>query len=345
MSSKPKAELEQALNSYLSNRSAENIAASTNSTRKIVDLVRGGVSMPGSSSVSEGQTTSSEEPEWMETLRSLAEGCDPQPVENSGRVVNQLTKVSELIPGLVDQLATLANQNRMVSQPSVVNHSSPAEQNESKPTPKDETLFRSRKDRRLKGIRISAEKLEKYELWCMINKVSFQDAVEKALDWLTSGQPVNHVLIDDQDDDEEKDIGKSISSSVTEQIGSFYCQWTRNSISDEDHRAMAEIAQIDLNAIKLGILIAIRRKASTRKKTTKINSFRYFLNSIREVARSHLGKSVSERMLQHTIQEIFKMNPEARQSVFQDRLSLSFTRVSGEPASQITQCGQCRACG
>jgi hypothetical protein len=51
----------------------------------------------------------------------------------------------------------------------------------------------------------------------MINKVSFQDAVEKALDWLTSGQPVNHVLIDDQDDDEEKDIGKSISSSAIEQ--------------------------------------------------------------------------------------------------------------------------------
>ena len=170
----------------------------------------------------------------METLRSLAERRDPQPVENSGGVVSQLTKVSELIPGLVDQLATLANQNRVVSQPSVVNHSSPAEQNESKPTPKDETLFRSRKDRRLKGIRIFAEKLEKYELWCMINKVSFQDAVEKALDWLTSGQPVNHVLIDDQDDDEEKDIGKSISSSAIEQIGSFYCQWTRNSISDED---------------------------------------------------------------------------------------------------------------
>ena len=101
---------------------------------------------------------------------------------------------------------------------------------------------------------------------------------------------------------------------MIEQVGSFYCQWTRNSLSDEDHRAMEEIAQIDLNAIKLGILIAIRRKASTRKKTAKINSFRYFLNSIREVARSHLGKSVSERMLQHTIQEIFKTNPEALQS-------------------------------
>jgi len=39
----------------------------------------------------------------METLRNLAERCDPQPVENSGGVVNRLTKVSELIPGLVDQ--------------------------------------------------------------------------------------------------------------------------------------------------------------------------------------------------------------------------------------------------
>ena len=157
----------------------------------------------------------------METLRSLAERCDPQPVENSSHVANQLTKVSELIPGLVDQLAILAKQNRTVSQPGVVNHSPPSAKTQAERPAKDETLFRSRKDRRLKGIRISAEKLEKYELWCMINKVSFQDAVEKALDWLTSGQPVNHVLIDDQDDDGEKDIGKSISSSAIEQTFSM----------------------------------------------------------------------------------------------------------------------------
>ena len=108
MSSKPKAELEQALNNYLSNRSPQNIVASANSTRKIVDLVRGGVAVPGPLTVQELETTASqgaapEEPSWMETLRNLAERCNPQPVENSGRVVNQLTKVSELIPGLVDQ--------------------------------------------------------------------------------------------------------------------------------------------------------------------------------------------------------------------------------------------------
>jgi len=131
MSSKPKAELEQALNSYLSSRSPENIVASANSTRKIVDLVRGGVTVPGSLAVQELETTASpgaptEEPSWMETLRNLAERCDPQPVENSGGVVSQLTKVSELIPGLVDQLAILANQNRTVSQRSVANQSPPS---------------------------------------------------------------------------------------------------------------------------------------------------------------------------------------------------------------------------
>jgi len=96
----------------LSNRSPENIVSSANSTRKIVDLVRGGVAVPESVHEPETPSTGSapEEPGWMQTLRNLAEHCDPQPVENSGRVVNQLTKVSELIPGLVDQLATLANQ-------------------------------------------------------------------------------------------------------------------------------------------------------------------------------------------------------------------------------------------
>ena len=81
MNSKPKAELEQALNSYLSSRSPENIVASANSTRKIVDLVRGGVAVPGSPPAQELETTSSqgaatEEPSWMETLRNLAERRD-----------------------------------------------------------------------------------------------------------------------------------------------------------------------------------------------------------------------------------------------------------------------------
>jgi hypothetical protein len=92
MSSKPKAELEQALNSHLCNRSPENIVASANSTRKIVDLVRGGVVVPGSVHEPETPSTDPGEPDWMETIRNLAVRCNPQPVENSGRAVNQLLK-------------------------------------------------------------------------------------------------------------------------------------------------------------------------------------------------------------------------------------------------------------
>jgi hypothetical protein len=145
----------------------------------------------------------------------------------------------------------------------------------------------------------------------VINKTSFQDAVEKALDWLTSGQPVNHLLIDDQDDDEPKNTFQSTSSSGIEQIATFYCQWTKNIASEEDHRAMAEIADLDLNTVKLGILIAICRKASSRQAERKINSFRYFLGSIREVARSRMGKAVTERALQTTLRSLLKMQSQS----------------------------------
>jgi hypothetical protein len=298
MSSKQKAELQQALDSYLSNRSPENIVATANSTRKIVDLVRGGVTVtngPRPKAALENVVTTpppqspAREPECEETL----EGCGSQPVKNAGPV---------------------ANQNELANQPAVVNHSSLSNKAPQESLAKDEKAFRSRKDRRLKGIRISAEKLERYELWCAINKVKFQDAVEKGLDWLTSGQPVNHVLIDEWDDDEQRDLCQSTSSSVIQQIAVFYCQWTKNTISEEDHRALGEVAHLDVNTIKLGILIAICRKASSRQASRKIHSFRYFLGSIREVARSRMGKAVTERALQGAMRSLLKMQSETSDS-------------------------------
>ena len=121
MSSELTADLEQTLNSYLSNRSPENIVASANSTRKIGDLVRQGVSVPGFPTVQELETIRSEgsapeEAEWMETLRDRGEHCNSQLVENSPRMVNQLTKVSEILPSVVDQLTTLANQEKLDNQ-------------------------------------------------------------------------------------------------------------------------------------------------------------------------------------------------------------------------------------
>ena len=133
---------------------------------------------------------------------TLARKTFQKSVENSPRMVNQLTKVSEILPSVVDQLTTLANQQKLDNQSPVVNHNEAIHSGPDRPA-KDESHFKSRRERKLKGIRISAEKLHKYELWCFINKIDFQDAVEKALDWLTSGQPVNHVLIDDLDEDDK----------------------------------------------------------------------------------------------------------------------------------------------
>ena len=72
MSSKPKAELEQALNSYLSNRSPENIVASANSTRKIVDPVRGAVAGPRSFTESAAGKDLTEMPSTQLSLKSLS---------------------------------------------------------------------------------------------------------------------------------------------------------------------------------------------------------------------------------------------------------------------------------
>jgi len=96
MSSELNAELEHTLNNNLSNCSLEKIVSSDNSTQKIVDLVRGGVTLPEITTVQEQETIPSEgsapeETEWIETLRNLEKHCNFQPVENSPRMVNQLT--------------------------------------------------------------------------------------------------------------------------------------------------------------------------------------------------------------------------------------------------------------
>ncbi len=89
---------------------------------RLSDLVVGGVSVPGFPTVQELETIRSEgsapeEAEWMETLRDRGEHCNSQLVENSPRMVNQLTKVSEILPSVVDQLTTLANQEKLDNQP------------------------------------------------------------------------------------------------------------------------------------------------------------------------------------------------------------------------------------
>jgi hypothetical protein len=193
---------------------------------------------------------------------------DREKLEKTGQPVNQNS---------VNQLTSVVNQ----SVPAVVNQSEEKMVNQlaSETTAlvnqlTSERIFRSRRERKLKGLRLPKQKLEKWELWCFINKYDFQDAVEMAMDWLTSqpaatlnGQLDNHILIDDFDEDKESD-----------EIIIFYRKWTGNNIRPKDRKAREEVKRFSDDICKIGILTAISRTK------TKINSFAYCVPVIEDIA-------------------------------------------------------------
>jgi hypothetical protein len=140
-------------------------------------------------------------------------------------------------------------------------------------TPKDvdvqtpnEISYPSRKHRKRKTIRLPFQKVEKYELWCFMNKIDFQDAVEKAMDYFI-GRPDAHILIDDFDENKE-----------TDEIIIFYRKWTGNKIKPKDRAAREEVKRFSEDVCKIGILTAISRAK------TKINSFAYCVPVIEDIA-------------------------------------------------------------
>jgi hypothetical protein len=193
---------------------------------------------------------------------------DREKVENTGQPVNQNS---------VNQLTSVVNQ----SIPPVVSHSEEKLVNQLASGNSNlvnqlasEKVFRSRRERKLKGLRLPKQKLEKWELWCFINKYDFQDAVEIAMDWLTSqpvasltGQLDNHVLIDDNDDNKE-----------TDEIIIFYQKWTGNNIKSKDRKVREDVRKFSDDICKIGILTAISRAKN------KINSFAYCVPVIEDIA-------------------------------------------------------------
>jgi hypothetical protein len=139
----------------------------------------------------------------------------------------------------------------------------------------DEKTYPSRRLRKQKTCRLPIQKLEKWELWCYLNKVDFQDAVEMALDKLT-GQPVTHILIDDLEDNKE-----------TDDVLIFYRKWTGNKISKKDKDARETVRKFDDGICKIGIAISIYRTK------TKINSFRYCIGAIEEAAETPIENTMN----------------------------------------------------
>jgi hypothetical protein len=129
-----------------------------------------------------------------------------------------------------------------------------------------EKFYPSRKHKKRKTIRLPSQKVEKYELWCFMNKIDFQDAVERAMDYFI-GRPDAHILINDIDEDKE-----------TDEIIIFYRKWTGNKIKPKDRTAREEVKRFSDDICKIGILTAISRTKN------KINSFAYCVPVIEDVA-------------------------------------------------------------
>jgi hypothetical protein len=129
-----------------------------------------------------------------------------------------------------------------------------------------EKFYPSRKHKKRKTIRLPFQKVEKYELWCFMNKIDFQDAVERAMDYFI-GRPDVHILIDDFEEDKEID-----------EIIIFYQKWTGNKIKPKDRTVREEVKRFSDDICKIGILTAISRAKN------KINSFAYCIPVIEDIA-------------------------------------------------------------
>jgi hypothetical protein len=129
-----------------------------------------------------------------------------------------------------------------------------------------EKFYPSRKHKKRKTIRLPSQKVEKYELWCFMNKIDFQDAVERAMDYFI-GRPDVHILIDDFEEDKEID-----------EIIIFYQKWTGNKIKPKDRTVREEVKRFSDDICKIGILTAISRAKN------KINSFAYCVPVIEDIA-------------------------------------------------------------
>jgi hypothetical protein len=144
-----------------------------------------------------------------------------------------------------------------------------------------EKFYPSRKHKKRKTIRLPSQKVEKYELWCFMNKIDFQDAVERAMDYFI-GRPDVHILIDATDDNKE-----------TDEIIIFYQKWTGNKIKPKDRAAREEVKRFSDAICQIGILTAIARAKN------KINSFAYCVPVIEDIAEDSSAIESKDEYLKH----------------------------------------------
>jgi hypothetical protein len=158
-----------------------------------------------------------------------------------------------------------------------------------------EARFHSRIARRAKKIRFPANELEKWEIWCTVHRLDFQDLATEAIRFFLASfgspgaqAPTDHDL-DDQIDDEDKaslplssdqcdpgSPGAQAPKTKAEAMLDFYARHSNNRLRPKDYEAYEEVANFTENEIKWGILVGMLRAPR------QPNSFAYFVRVIKE---------------------------------------------------------------
>lgn len=204
-------------------------------------------------------------------------------------VKNEKTEPVDQSTNPVDQTTSLDDQStspEIVKEPLPVvdqSTSQPVDQ----PTPR---AFPSRVERRMKGIRFPVKKLAAYEEWHFRRRHlfrDFQDAVEYAMDWLTS-QPDDQLtsrLLDQSTALINKELNNQLSFNGEKAAKDMaaYTRLTNNPAKPKDWEAYAEVAHIDSAAIEQGIKEGIQRAKQLGR---PVLGFRWCVFAIQDAARA-----------------------------------------------------------
>lgn len=209
---------------------------------------------------------------FAQALRMKPRTVEPEVVDQSTTPVNQIT--------------TLVNQS--TNEPAVLSPAPLVNQSTSQPINQlDENRFPSRRGRRLKGIRLPADKLEQYEDWQHTNRKvfkDFQDMVEYALDWLTS-QPINQLsnLPVNQSTTLINNVNNQlvINDEKAKKVLGKYSELSKRTVHKRDIEAYREVEHLSAETMIIGLELTKQR---ADKSGSPFNSFRYALNCIKEIA-------------------------------------------------------------
>jgi hypothetical protein len=139
-------------------------------------------------------------------------------------------------------------------------------------------------------LRLPTQKLEKWEVWCAVNKIDFQDLVEEGLDFYFSNLDAQAPSIRSDDLDRSMTPSSSRSSigrpgaygatdDAEKHLLAFYCEATGNRLKSADKAVYRErLASLAPYIVKIGIITSVIRSKQ------QINSLNYCVGAIEEIA-------------------------------------------------------------